>query len=179
MANNTGGGLANQDILKALNWLKDKFGEYLPTNGKAVSATNADYANSAGSANSVAWNNITGKPAIPANPNAYLTGSWRSGNNFWRRWSDGFIEQGGAAWLNGQNNAISGVSGGTVSLHTSFSSANYCIVAVPNYRGTPVNTGWFQIYSRAANSFTGGLVLYENGLNWEHAQNIIWYACGY
>ena len=57
-------------------------------------ADNANYANSAGS---VAWSNVTGKPSIPVSPNAYLTQTWHSGSSWYRKYSDGFIIQGGFA----------------------------------------------------------------------------------
>lgn len=41
------------------------------------------------------YNNLVNKPHIPATPNAYVTSTWRSGSNWYRKWSDGLIEQGG------------------------------------------------------------------------------------
>lgn len=40
------------------------------------------------------YNDLINKPRIPASPNAYITQTWHSGNNWYRVWSDGFIEQG-------------------------------------------------------------------------------------
>lgn len=41
------------------------------------------------------YNDLENRPSIPATPNAYVTQVWRSGSNWYRTWSDGFIEQGG------------------------------------------------------------------------------------
>lgn len=40
------------------------------------------------------YNDLVNKPSIPASPKAYITNTWHSGNNWYRVWSDGFIEQG-------------------------------------------------------------------------------------
>ena len=40
------------------------------------------------------YSDLSGRPSIPATPNAYVTQTWRSGTSWYRKWSDGFIEQG-------------------------------------------------------------------------------------
>ena len=148
----------NEDVKSALDWLKENFANYLPINGKAASATTADsansattadsanYANSAGSANSVAWANISGAPAIPAIPNAYVVSSWISGYNWWMRFSNGFVMQGGAFWCDGQNGQY------TCYLHTNFATSNY-VVLTNMYTTMDSNREACGVMSRAANSF--------------------------
>lgn len=53
---------------------------------KAAAAVVADRANA------VAWDNVTGSPAVPT---AYVTEVWESRDQWYRKWSNGFIEQGG------------------------------------------------------------------------------------
>ena len=146
----------NEDVKAALDWLKANFANYLPANGKAASATTADsanYANSAGSANSVAWANVSGKPAIPATPNTYITASWRSGNNWYLKFANGFIMQGGCYTVGSEHGAIN------IGLHTAFSTASYTAIAnlytsmQSNYEGCGVSSKWttgFAIYSRTS-----------------------------
>ena len=54
-----------------------------------------------------------------ATPNAYITATWKSGTSFYRKWSDGFIEQGGEVAGNV----------GTVTFAQAFSNTNYAIQA--------------------------------------------------
>lgn len=41
------------------------------------------------------YDDLENRPSIPATPWAYVTQIYRSGSNWYRTWSDGFIEQGG------------------------------------------------------------------------------------
>ncbi len=69
IARATGVKVANSDILKTLTYLNIKFSNYLPIDEKAASARIAD------KANSVDWNNVTGKPDFPSAlyPQVYRT----------------------------------------------------------------------------------------------------------
>ena len=149
----------NEDVKAALDWLKANFANYLPVNGKAASATtadnanNANYANSAGSANSVAWANVSGKPAIPATPNTYITASWRSGNNWYLKFANGFIMQGGCYTVGAENGAIN------INLNIAFATSTYTAFAnlytsmQANYESCGVSSKWasgFSIYSRTS-----------------------------
>ena len=42
------------------------------------------------------YNDLRNKPSMPVTPQAYITETWRDGSNWYRKWSDGFIEQSGA-----------------------------------------------------------------------------------
>lgn len=59
-------------------------------------------------------------------PKAYVTQTWRSGAQWYRRWSDGWLEQGGRlkleVWTGGGN------PNKTFSLPTAFSNATYTTV---------------------------------------------------
>lgn len=87
---------------------------------KAASAVVAD------SANAVAWEGVTGKPTIPATPNAYITQTWKAGSIWYRVWSDGFIEQGGLKQTGSQS-----WSTHTISLSKAFSTTNYVVNVMP------------------------------------------------
>lgn len=63
--------------------LDDKLG----ATAKAASARVAD------SANSVDWNNVSNKPTIPSGEGVYVTESGSSDDSWWRKWSNGMIEQ--------------------------------------------------------------------------------------
>lgn len=56
-------------------------------------------------------------------PNAYVTSAWRSGAQWYRRWSDGWLEQGGRLELE-----VSTGDTKTLSLPTAFSNATYTTV---------------------------------------------------
>lgn len=56
-------------------------------------------------------------------PNAYVTSAWRSGAQWYRRWSDGWLEQGGRLELK-----VSTGDFKTFSLPTAFSNATYTTV---------------------------------------------------
>lgn len=51
--------------------------------GLAIVASSGDY------------NDLSNKPSIPANPKAYIVETYRNGTEWYRVWSDGWIEQGG------------------------------------------------------------------------------------
>lgn len=66
---------------------------------------------------------------VPLNlsvPKAYVTETWRSGAQWYRRWSDGWLEQGGVlkleVWTGGSN------PNRTFSLPTAFSNVTYTTV---------------------------------------------------
>ena len=62
----------------------------------------------------------------------YLTESWTSGNSWYRKYSDGWVEQGGFAASSGTNN-------GTITLHVAMKDTNYWCMAY--YQGTAADTG--------------------------------------
>ena len=72
------------------------------------------------------YNDLANKPSMPATPKAYITETWRRGAQWYRRWSDGWREQGGRlkldVWTGG------GDPNRTFSLPTAFSNATYTTV---------------------------------------------------
>ena len=99
-------------------------------------------------------------PNVPASVSGYVTSTWRSGNNWYRRWSDGFVEQGGD---------LSSTSG-SKTFHTNFSNTNSIFVMVQPKSGGHAND--FQVIASASNttSFSYNAPRYPTST---------WYACGY
>lgn len=105
--------------------------------------------------------------AIPT-PSAYITKTWRSGASWYRKWSDGFLEQGGVMSM------TSGTTTRTISFNVSFSSTTDYVVLVQSYQGGAGELQYnnFHVLSKTASGFTGSNGCIENVGN-------IWYACGY
>lgn len=94
-----------------------------------------------------------------------LVESSKSGTNWYRKYSDGWIEQGGLA------------NKGTISLLTPFTDTNYtCVATCTNQTGamgTDSDTGAY-VKSKTKTNFYASIG-YQIGDN----SNIAWYACGY
>lgn len=105
-----------------------------------------------------------GKPIIS------LVASWKSGTSWYRKYSDGFIEQGGRFTYSQSN-------GGHVKLsfHTSFSNTNYQIVGSGYRTDSSPNQGFA--------TFRDFNTSYCNTAFWDDNTSnpgiINWYACGY
>lgn len=114
-------------------------------------------------------NTICTTPATTTSTASYATPAvvvenYRNGASFYRKWSDGFIEQGGIA--------AAGYTS-TVSFFVAFSSTNY-VVEVTGIDNT--STGYiFSAYNRT----TVNMILYTapGGATANCAKS--WYACGY
>lgn len=63
------------------------------------------------------YNDLRNKPSMPATPNAYITETWKSGAQWYRKWSDGLIEQGGVHYDYEHR----------ITFNTPFSDTNYAI----------------------------------------------------
>lgn len=105
--------------------------------------------------------------AIPT-PSAYITKTWRSGASWYRKWSDGFLEQGGVMPM------TKGSTQRTISFNASFSSPTAYVVLVQSYQGGAADCFYnnFHVESKTASGFTGKNCCVENVGN-------LWYACGY
>lgn len=105
--------------------------------------------------------------SIPPRPNAHVTQTWHSGENWWRKWSDGFIEQGGGFVRRPTTSSV--VYRQTINLHTPFTTSTY--VAVANVHDT---AGSYALgVTKSTNKFV---------INSEYASSVSdrnWYACGY
>ena len=146
---------------------KQPVGDYATTmalttglNGKLGKTEKANSAKVADTANSVAWSNVTGRPSIPSSPDAYVTKSWKSDTNWYKKWSNGLIEQGGYIEV------VSGSSDNvTVSLPIPFSNTIYFAwydlsVEKPHIRRKEVSTVYFHKGDIYNSRFS-------------------WYACGF
>ena len=114
-------------------------------------------------ATSGSYNDLANKPSIPATPNAYVTKTWKSGTNWYRVWSDGWIEQGGHG------------TGGTCTFNKSFSNTNYTFNVQPSneYTGHPDWVAAYELRSGRTTTKTS-IAYYEHGdQGWD------WRASGY
>jgi len=118
----------------------------------------AETANTAKAAADAAQSAVDGV----AKPNAYVTATWRSGPSWYRKWSNGFIEQGGTATTSGAST--------TISLHTPFTSTSYT-VAIGEVNADNYLEGSSVISARATANFT--IKRPTSGIS------ISWYAAGY
>lgn len=93
----------------------------------------------------------------------HVVESGKASTGWWRKWSDGFIEQGG-------RNTTSSSVYTTVTLHKSFSATNYYVVG-SGERSTRIEThDMFFVSERTKTSFT------YTGFN---SKTVAWYAAGY
>lgn len=94
-------------------------------------------------------------------PKAHITTTWHSGTSWYRKWSDGWIEQGGRITK----------SATTISFHTAFKDTNYTIT-VSQSGSASANVSRVAISARATSNFT--IQLIENAM-----LPFSWFACGY
>ena len=95
-------------------------------------------------------------------PTAHITKTWHSGTSWYRKWSDGWIEQGGRITTNATT---------TISFHTAFKDTNYTITVSQNGSAS-ANVSRVAISARATSNFTVPLI----------ANTMLpcsWFACGY
>ena len=99
-------------------------------------------------------------------PKAYVTETWSSGKNWYRKYSDGWIEQGGSISFSNDSHANS------VTFPVAFSNTNYTLT----FGIISTSTGGLTFGMAGVKSITAtGYVL------WANAAYITktWYACGY
>ena len=116
-------------------------------------------------ATSGSYNDLTNKPNIPANQSGYITQTWRSGNNWYRKWSDGWIEQGGVATV---------VNGGTVTMQYAMQTASYGLIVLKHVESTR-NNG---TYDCSAEVKTNKTFIVRTKLNNNLASAVSWYVFG-
>ena len=101
----------------------------------------------------------------------YIVETWNEGTEWYRVWSDGWIEQGGQSY-----NAVD--SEITIQLHKPYTNSDYFITQTTGFNGawSQIVTGWHipaTIVSVTNSSFI--IHFYSgNGLNIRR-----WYTCGY
>lgn len=110
--------------------VSDVDGLQVALDGKLDATAKAESAKVADSANSVRWGNVTGKPSIPAIPKAYITETWRIGASWYRKYSDGFIIQGGE--IVSTNPSVNDYFDVTITFHKPMSNGNYCVFLTSN-----------------------------------------------
>lgn len=101
-------------------------------------------------------------------PTAYVTKTWKSGSNWYRVWSDGFIEQGGLS------QQISN-TGTQINFNKAFTSTNYSVQLTAK-RDTRTNELGLVVNPKSTSYCTAILSAYGGTnplLPW------YWYACGY
>lgn len=118
------------------------------------------------------YNDLSNKPSFPATPNAYVTHTWRSGANWYRKWSNGFIEQGGSFTNNSSGYGLNKL---IVSFHLHFNSSSYVFLRTDRVKTQNNGISCFvgNWYSKSITS----IVLPAD--NDENYPTLDWYACGY
>lgn len=106
---------------------------------------------------------------VDGSPVVSLVASWHSGNSWYRKYSDGFIEQGGLATTTRDRFNTD------VTLHTPFASSNYTVQVTDN-GGTDTADG----------TYIGGVYVpsvstskFQIHTGWGGTHYWRWYACGY
>ena len=107
--------------------------------------------------------------SIPGSPRAYVTEIWRNGDNWYKVWNNGFIEQGGTIVSPAMYTNI------TQNLFRHFSSNNYGLqLSICMNSGAEVSIA---AYSKNNASFVWRAFRTYDGSNSIHS--VSWYACGY
>lgn len=110
------------------------------------------------------------KTAANAASKAYITEQWYADGLWYRKWNDGFIEQGG--WARFESSII------TITLNVPFSDYKYNVVASKlmggEVEGYAPEQGPVAIASRNLAFFKVG-----TGAEWERDKHVMWYASGY
>lgn len=128
---------------------------------------------SAGLSNTICTTAATTTSSASSARPAVVVRNYRSGENWYRVWSDGWIEQGGA-----QTNTSGGSTATlTISLIKAFTTTTYTVMRAPVW-----GSGWGQagadgyttgIFSRTTTSFSCATHASSS------VSKIMWYACGY
>lgn len=126
--------------------------------GLSVSGTTITYTRKDGSSG-------TADVATGAGAEAYVIETWRNGNEWYRKWSDGFIEQGG---FNTDNATVR-----TVTLHTPFIDSNYSLLfqQFGNEGSIEMMTNGTKAWATSTSAFS--LRVYSSGVKFA------WRAYGY
>ena len=101
---------------------------------------------------------------------AYITETWSSGTSWYRKWSDGWIEQGG------NNLGVNSVNASVITFHVPFTDKPKSLLAVSgggNYGGS-----WLAGV-RYGTITTTGFTYLGPGNGTVPENGISWYACGY
>lgn len=99
---------------------------------------------------------------------AYVTKTWRSGNSWYRKWSDGWIEQGGSGTINECSTL-------TVSLNCAMATENYTAMITNTCGKTSGNTeGCLFVKTKGTST-----IVFSCGYIDPNTSPFDWYVCGY
>lgn len=110
----------------------------------------------------------TGNLRWKNNPLIGLSASYRSGVNWYRKYSDGWIEQGGVITASSYNDS------GTFTFNQPFKDSNYTITS-GQARGSEAGQGTLSFYALDAASFSYKVSAGQSYYNDKYH----WFACGY
>ena len=113
---------------------------------------------------------------IDGNKMTYISKTWKNGSSWYRKYSDGFIEQGGIT-------AYSAEGSKKITLLTAFSSANYIV----NVNSLSKLSALSSVMAIGTGEGYSGVVDVSRGTTWftvlrfkaNEPTNHMWYACGY
>lgn len=110
----------------------------------------------------LSFNNLSDRPK------AYVTETWRSGAQWYRKWSDGWIEQGGSGTINECSTL-------TVSLNCAMATKNYTAMITNTSGKTSGNTeGCLFVKTKGT-----ATIVFSCGYIDPNASPFDWYVCGY
>lgn len=112
--------------------------------------------------------NATTSSTASVDAPAYVVQNYKSGSNWYRVWSDGWIEQGGSRGGIATDNYI------TITFHKAFKDTNYCFVETTKANGAP---GGNIRSSAMIYSMTNTTIQLEQDTYADSGG--CWYACGY
>ena len=146
------------------------------TNQFATVATSGSYNDLSGKptlakvATSGSYNDLSNKPSIPESQQGYITQTWRSGNNWYRVYSDGWIEQGGF------NTGTTSGSGATITvqLHKTYPNTQYFICKNSIWEWNDAITGKYLNFWNITTSSAQ-----TQDINASGKHGFSWFACGY
>jgi hypothetical protein len=98
---------------------------------------------------------------------AYITETWNSGTSWYRKYSDGWVEQGGFY-----------TSGNNLVFHTPFSNTDYVIVCCPASGSSSQYNASTIVYQTTKTTTTVTVSCRYNGAG-NSGIHAMWYACGY
>ena len=109
---------------------------------------------------------IPALPAAASSPKAYLSATYSSGTSWYRKWSDGWIEQGGVS-------AVISDGSTSITFPTQFSNTNYTILSIARHPTSNSSITTVRDLTTTTVTLTFDV---EDGSGSSAVQ---WYACGF
>lgn len=173
--NKTHGSQAGQVVLTAITDSSTHTQMKLTPNGtlqvggknvvRSVNNTSADANGNVSITSGYHTGNATSVGGASATKPSVVVTTWKSGNNWYRKWSDGFIEQGGLTSTMAHKSKLT--------FNTAFSDKNYVFTATGNFDS--YNWVYINTYERATSNCMLSIVRGGDGIS----APVSWYACGY